>query len=56
MTINKPQPGTADTGPSREKVQKTEKTKDDETEDEKIKREQATTPALMPIGDPAGAA
>jgi hypothetical protein len=27
-----------------------------ETEDEKIKREQATNPALMPIGDPAGAA
>ncbi|WP_313531432.1 hypothetical protein [Shinella sp.] len=27
-----------------------------ETEDEKIKREQATKPALMPIGDPAGAA
>jgi hypothetical protein len=56
MTINKLQPGTADTGPSREKAQKTEKTQDDETEDEKIKREQATNPALMPIGDPAGAA
>jgi|APLak6261682215_1056145.scaffolds.fasta_scaffold61560_1 hypothetical protein len=27
-----------------------------ETEEEKIKREQATNPALMPIGDPAGAA
>lgn len=27
-----------------------------ETEEEKIKREQATKPALMPIGDPAGAA
>ena len=27
-----------------------------ETEDEKIRREQATKPALMPIGDPAGAA
>lgn len=26
------------------------------TEEEKIKREQATKPALMPIGDPAGAA
>jgi hypothetical protein len=26
------------------------------TEDEKIKREQATKPALMPIGDPSGAA
>lgn len=27
-----------------------------ETEEEKIKREQATKPALMPIGDPSGAA
>ncbi|HEV7250777.1 MAG TPA: hypothetical protein VGN93_27690 [Shinella sp.] len=27
-----------------------------ETEEDKIKREQATKPALMPIGDPAGAA
>lgn len=35
-----------------------DKTKDDEqlSEEEKIKREQATNPALMPIGDPAGAA
>ena len=39
-----------------------DKHKDDEnrdeaqTEEEKIKREQATKPALMPIGDPAGAA
>lgn len=33
------------------------KTKDDEPEsdEERIRREQATTPALMPIGDPAGA-
>lgn len=31
-------------------------TAEPETEDEKIKREQATKPALMPIGDPAGAA
>ena len=27
-----------------------------QTEEEKIKREQATNPTLMPIGDPAGAA
>jgi hypothetical protein len=27
-----------------------------ETEDEKIRREQAAKPALLPIGDPAGAA
>ncbi len=27
-----------------------------ETEEEKIRREQATNPTLMPIGDPAGAA
>lgn len=27
-----------------------------ETEEEKIRREQAVKPALMPIGDPAGAA
>ncbi|MGB3812008.1 MAG: hypothetical protein WA950_02170 [Shinella sp.] len=27
-----------------------------ETQEEKTRREQATNPALMPIGDPAGAA
>lgn len=43
--------------PSREKLRDAGKTKDEpETEDEKIKREQATNPALLPIGDPAGAA
>lgn len=43
--------------PSREKVRDAGKTKDDpESDEEKIKREQATKPALMPIGDPAGAA
>jgi hypothetical protein len=44
--------------PSREKVGDAGKTKnaEPETEDEKIKREQATKPALMPIGDPSGAA
>lgn len=35
-----------------------DKTKDESglSEEEKVKREQATNPALMPIGDPAGAA
>lgn len=42
--------------PSREKLKDAGKTKDDETEDEKVKRKQATKPALMPFGDPAGAA
>ena len=43
--------------PSREKVSDAGKTKDDpETEEERIKREQAINPTLMPIGDPAGAA
>ena len=43
--------------PDRKKLRDAGKTKDEpETEDEKIKREQATNPALMPIGDPAGAA
>jgi hypothetical protein len=43
--------------PSREKLSDAGKTKDDpETEEERIKREQATNPALMPTGDPAGAA
>jgi hypothetical protein len=31
-------------------------TAEPETEEEKVRREQATKPALMPIGDPAGAA
>ena len=43
--------------PAREKLRDAGKTKaEPETEDEKIKRGQATNPALMPIGDPAGAA
>ena len=43
--------------PSREKLSDAGKTKGDpETEEEKLKREQAPNPALMPIGDPAGAA
>ncbi|MGQ3209916.1 hypothetical protein [Shinella sp.] len=70
MTIEKPKPGAPGTmaqSPgqepseatrSREKPRDAGKTKDDEplSEEEKIKREQATNPALMPIGDPAGAA
>lgn len=45
--------GETNADPSREKLHDAGKTKDDEAE---IKREQATNPALMPIGDPAGAA
>ncbi len=65
MTIDKPQtgaPGTTEQSPRREGPEATRPrgympAKDDtETEEEKIKREQATNPALMPIGDPAGAA
>lgn len=50
--------GETNADPSREKVRDAGKTKDDEPEsdDDKVKREQATNPALMPIGDPAGAA
>lgn len=61
MTIEKPKPGAPGStqqparGPDRDAVNETT---DDEqlSEDEKIKREQATNPTLMPIGDPAGAA
>ncbi|GAA4176855.1 hypothetical protein GCM10023069_45410 [Shinella granuli] len=48
--------------PSREKLSDAGKTRDDppedaaETEEERIERKQATNPALMPIGDPSGAA
>jgi hypothetical protein len=63
MTIEKPKPGAPGStqqpsrreGPDRDAVSEA---RDDEqlSEDEKIKREQATNPTLMPIGDPAGAA
>lgn len=46
---NKPKPASPDRG-------KVETETKPETKEEKIKREQATKPALMPIGDPAGAA
>ena len=50
--------GETNADPSREKLSDAGKTKDGEpeSEEEKLKREQATNPALMPIGDPAGAA
>ncbi len=50
--------GETNADPSREKLRDAGKTADDEPEDEesRIRREQATNPALMPIGDPAGAA
>jgi hypothetical protein len=63
MTIEKPKPGAPGSTqqpsrqdrPDRDAVSEA---RDDEqlSEDEKIKREQATNPTLMPIGDPAGAA
>ena len=62
MTIEKPKPGAPDADgetnavPSRKSPGDAGKTKEGESEEEKIKREQATKPALMPIGDPAGAA
>lgn len=63
MTIEKPKPGAPGSTqkPARQKESDRDAvsgTKDDEqlSEDEKIKREQATNPTLMPIGDPAGAA
>ena len=61
MTSRKPQappPGETETRPPHEKVRDAGRTQDSETacEEEKIRREQATKPALMPIGDPAGAA
>lgn len=50
--------GESNADPSREKVSDAGKTKDDEpqSEEERTRREQATNPALMPIGDPSGAA
>ena len=48
--------------PDDPKAPPSDKHKDDasrqkvETDEEKIRREQAVKPALMPIGDPAGAA
>lgn len=66
MTIEKPKPGAPDSkeqSPRREAPEATRPrgsrpTEDDDqlSEEEKIKREQATNPTLMPIGDPAGAA
>ena len=65
MTILKPQsgaPGATDPSPRREgpgadRPRGHPPAEDDpESDAEKIRREQATTPALMPIGDPAGAA
>ncbi|EYR82147.1 hypothetical protein AKG11_15030 [Shinella sp. SUS2] len=40
----------------RNDVEPGDTTAEPETEAEKTRREQATKPALMPIGDPAGAA
>ncbi len=50
--------GETNADPSREKLRDAGKTREaePEDEDEKVKREQATKPALMPIGDPSGAA
>ncbi len=59
MTIDKPQSGTRTTEqPPRQDgpAEKHPRDANPETEDDKIRREQATNPALMPIGDPAGAA
>lgn len=58
MTIEKPKSGPRGYLPATDDPDAHGKTKDDEPEsdEEKIKREQATNPALMPIGDPAGAA
>lgn len=59
MTIEKPKSGAPGSRqhPPRQERDADGKTKDDElSEEEKVKREQATNPALMPIGDPAGAA
>ena len=51
--------GETNADPSREKLGDAGKTKEDgapESDEEKIRREQAVNPALLPIGDPAGAA
>lgn len=48
-TQNTPKPSSPDN-------RKVETDTKPETEEEKIRREQATNPALMPIGDPSGAA
>lgn len=53
MTKISPQDPSKPSSPDNRKVEHNVKP---ETEDEKLKREQATKPALMPIGDPSGAA
>ena len=62
MTIEKPKSDAPDADaetradPSRKTPGDAGTAREEESEEEKIKREQATNPALMPIGDPAGAA
>ncbi|MCR6500080.1 hypothetical protein MUO32_13610 [Shinella sp. CPCC 101442] len=53
MTKFHPQTASTPSSPDNRQVENDAKP---EMEDEKIKREQATKPALMPIGDPSGAA
>ena len=54
--ISKPQP--APKTPSRNEMEEDAKRKEtaEEKAERELRREQATNPALMPIGDPAGAA
>lgn len=63
MTIEKPNPGAPGSTQQPPHQESPDRDADDKTEDEsglseeeKVKREQAMNPALMPIGDPAGAA
>lgn len=59
MTADKHAPDRPDRKPSPENAPppaRGENGDAQEKQDEKIRREQATKPALMPIGDPAGAA
>ncbi len=53
--MNKPAPDDPK-APSYDKRKDDAAREEAETEEEKIRREQAVKPALMPIGDPAGAA
>ncbi len=54
--MTKTPPQTDPKAPSSDKRRNEANRDETETQEEKIKREQATKPALMPIGDPAGAA
>lgn len=59
MTTDTPKPDTTEKSPRRETAEDKRPPAEDgrqESEEEKIRREQAANPALMPIGDPAGAA